>query len=289
VADRTAQGAVARAAVLAGFLRWRVLVSPPAPGADNMALDHALLRRAATEREAILRVYSWCAPTLSLGRHQPARGLYDPHALRLAGIDVVRRPTGGRAVLHYREVTYSVTAPLPTDYPGGVRLRTREVYAAINQLLVAGLRRLGAAVELADPPRTASGGAYAPRPSGMPCFDTATPGEVVARGRKLAGSAQWREGEAILQHGSILIADDQRLLSDLGQSGPVAPVATLQELLGHEPTVDAVADALRAALDATLALSDRPPSTPFDSDPQTNAATAVLRVHYADDAWTWRR
>src|SRR6202030_2409341 len=122
----------------------------------------------------------------------------------------------------------------------------------------------GAPAELADPPRTASGGSYAPRPSITPCFDTATPGEVVARGRKLAGSAQWREGEAILQHGSILIADDQRLLSDLGQFGLAAPVATLQELLGEEPTLETVAEALQTALDATLARCGRPPSTPFE-------------------------
>jgi lipoate-protein ligase A len=254
-----------------------------------MALDHALLRRAATTQHAVLRVYSWSTPTLSFGRHQPARAVYDRVAIHTAGIDVVRRPTGGRAVLHHREVTYSITAPASANARGGMGPKARHVYDAINQLLVEALRALGAAVELADGAGgVVTTGAYPPRPSATPCFDAATPGEVVSGGRKLVGSAQWREGGGILQHGSILIADDQHLVAGLTNAPPSAPVATLRDLLGDEPTLDGVAGALRTALDATLARAAKPRSTLFAWDPETVAAAHALSARYADDAWTWR-
>src|SRR4051794_837993 len=94
------------------YSRWRVLLAPPRSGAENMARDSALQLRAASTSETVFSIYSWDRPTLSFGRHQPAAGLYDVERLRAATVDIVRRPTGGRAILHHREVTYSVTAPL---------------------------------------------------------------------------------------------------------------------------------------------------------------------------------
>ena len=83
-------------------MRWRILLSSPLPGADNMALDEALMDRARVSGEAVLRVYRWTTPTLSLGRNQRAAGLYDLQAAAAAGVTFVRRPTGGRALLHLR-------------------------------------------------------------------------------------------------------------------------------------------------------------------------------------------
>src|SRR4051812_2440297 len=117
--------------------RWRLLIAPPRSGAENMARDSALKARAAHTGETVFSVYSWNAPTLSFGRNQPASGHYDPHKLRDSGVGVVRRPTGGRAILHDREVTYSVTAPLDDQLP------LRETYARINRILQSGLSRLG--------------------------------------------------------------------------------------------------------------------------------------------------
>ena len=272
-----------------------MLVSPPASGADNMALDHALMRRAAISGDAVLRVYGWRAPTLSFGRHQPALGLYDPGAIRDAGMDIVRRPTGGRAVLHHREVTYSVTTPIPhtTASEGGIP--ARNVYEAINTLLVDALRALGISASLA--PRTLRGldthetaHNVTPRPSSHPCFDVATEGEVVVAGRKLVGSAQWRDPGAVLQHGSILIADDQSRLASLSLS-PIlpAPVATVGELLGRDPTIEEVARVLRQALDDTLQRAGAEGAQDYADDGTTAAAASELRAQYADDAWTWRR
>src|SRR4051812_21636868 len=92
--------------------RWRFLVTPPRSGAENMARDIALQERASRTGEAVFSIYSWSTPTLSFGRNQPAIGLYDLDKIQALGIDVVRRPTGGRAILHHREITYSVTAPI---------------------------------------------------------------------------------------------------------------------------------------------------------------------------------
>jgi Lipoate-protein ligase A len=164
---------------------WRVLVTPPASGAENMALDEALMDRARATGEWVLRVYSWSAPTISLGRNQSARGRYDLDRVRELELDMVRRPTGGRAILHDREITYSVTAPV------GDAGDLRESYDRINRLLLRGLRSLGVAASVARP-------ATRSMPPGMaPCFDEPAAGELTLGGRKLAGSAQWRSDDAL--------------------------------------------------------------------------------------------
>ena len=256
-------------------MRWRLLATPPLGAVDNMAYDEALLRRAAATGEAVLRVYGWSGPALSLGRNQPARDDYDEGAMRDRGISVVRRLTGGRAVLHHREVTYSVTAP---DAFGGTR---RESYRRINDLLVRGLHALGADASIAAPSRRS------PAPSTAPCFEEPTAGELVLGSRKLVGSAQYREGGAILQHGSILIEDDQLLVTSLLRL-PVAaapPPATLREALGRAPTIDELAAVL---FDAVGELEDDR-ATKLTPDAAMSNAIGVAAERYRDAAWTWRR
>jgi lipoate-protein ligase A len=258
--------------------RWRLLVSPPLDGAANMALDEALLERARTSGETVLRVYAWRRPTLSLGRNQTALGAYDAERLRSSDVAVVRRPTGGRAILHDREVTYSVTAPVRPDLPRG---GLGESYARINRLLCDGLRRLGVPAEVAG------AGGRAPTPGVAPCFAEPVTGELVLGGRKLAGSAQWREDGALLQHGSILVDGDQSAVSRLLRRPlpPPPPPATLREALGREPEVEEVAEALFAAV-RTLEDSG---ATPLPVDDSLQARAAALRARYDDDRWTWRR
>jgi lipoate-protein ligase A len=263
--------------------RFRLLVTPPLPGPDNMALDDVLLDRARATGECVLRVYGWAAPTLSFGRHQRACGLYDPARLAERGVDAVRRPTGGRAVLHHREITYSVTAPTGALAPHGAPLR--EAYARINRLLLAALRRLGVDACEARP------AGRAPRPDGSACFEVPTGGELVldtARGAaKLVGSAQWQESGALLQHGSILVDDDQSTVGRLTARPlpEVPPPATLRAALGRAPTLDETA----AAFDAALRELEDPDPRPLDVDPPLRAALDRTRVRYLDPAWTWRR
>lgn len=226
--------------------------------------------RAARTNEAVLRVYGWVRPTLSFGRNQLARDKYDVERARESGIDFVRRPTGGRAVLHHREVTYSVTAPVSA-------LGTlRESYALINRLLIHGLRLLGVDAREADPHGAA------PKPGILPCFVVPSKGEIVADGRKLVGSAQVREGGALLQHGSVLVEDDQQLASALllAPAAPPPPPATLRELLGRAPSLAEVASALAAPL---------PDARPLEEDPFLERDVLAATERYRDPAWTWRR
>ena len=254
---------------------WRLLLTPAAGGAENMALDEALMVRARETGEFTLRVYSWATPTLSLGRNQSARRVYDLDRIRARRLSVVRRPTGGRAILHHREITYSVTGPAADA--GDLQ----ESYNRINRVLVAGLERLGVRTELA----AASGRPLPPGPA--PCFDMPSAGELVLDGRKLAGSAQWRSDGALLQHGSILVEDDQSTLAELTlepQRAIPAP-ATLAGVLGHAPSPADVAGALA---DAVKDLED-PFAEELSLEPEIRARAAALVVHFEDDAWTWRR
>lgn len=254
---------------------WRLIVTPPASGAENMALDEALMDRARDTGEWVLRVYSWSGPTISLGRNQSARGRYDLARVRELGLGVVRRPTGGRAILHDREITYSVTAPVQ----GAGDLR--ESYDRINRLLLSALRSLGVAATVASPTSRSA------TPGMAPCFDEPASGELTLDGRKLAGSAQWRSDDALLQHGSILVADDQSLLATLALDGPttITAPATLTDALGSAPELSdvaaALADAVRSLEDATAR------ELVIDEDLRARASALVVR--YVDDAWTWRR
>lgn len=240
-----------------------------------MALDRALMRSVREGSPPILRFYRWNPRCLSLGRNQPARGRYNEDAIRERGIDVVRRDTGGRAVLHDRELTYAAV------FPDGSLGGPRASYAAINRALVAGLRRLGVAAELA--PR---GGHRAAILSLDPCFREAAEGEVVVAGRKLIGSAQWREAGVTLQHGSLLLAGDQAEARDLlldrveGEASP----ATLSELRDPLPAWGSLVGALAAGWAEALDVDLRPSSLTWRED----AAAARESAHYADPARTWR-
>ncbi|HET7233098.1 MAG TPA: lipoate--protein ligase family protein [Longimicrobium sp.] len=268
---------------------WRLIDTPPAPGAWNMAADEALAATVAEGGEPVLRFYRWSPPCLSLGRNQPARGRYDLEALAARGIDVVRRPTGGRAVLHHRELTYTVAAP--QALLGG----PRRAYGAINRALVVGLRRLG--VPAAQQP---AGEGRAPAPSLAPCFAEPVEGEVVAGGRKLVGSAQRRLGEVILQHGSLPMHDDQSAVAAFvlpasadessarsmdGRDADGDAPATLVGVLGREPGWDELTSALAEGFAETFGIRFRAGGL---TDHEAERAAEGAR-RYAGPAWTWHQ
>ncbi len=245
-----------------------------APGAWNMALDHALAETL-REGEGEVRFYAWDPHTISFGRNEPSRDLYDVAAARSEGLAFVRRPTGGRAVLHAHEVTYCVVLPLRSL--GGVRA----AYRRINEGLVAGLRRLGVDAEVSDR------GASVP-PDAGPCFQLPAPGEVVSSARKLVGSAQVRIGGALLQHGSVILRGDQSALARLAGKGDEDPVppATVEKALGHPVDRDAVARALASGL--RLALGSEWAEASYSPE-QFDMARRLERERYGRDTWTWRR
>lgn len=254
-------------------MQWHFLTSPAGAGDVNMAFDEALMQRAASGI-AVFRVYGWSAPTLSLGRNQRARGLYNLVAAREMGVGIVRRPTGGRALLHHREITYSATLPACDA------AEARGAYDFVNGVLVEALRGLGVEAALATQ-------TFALPPGPRPCFDVPAEREIVLGDRKLVGSAQWRHGGALLQHGSILVRDDQQMIPSLmlvpDDANPVA--AALSEALGREPSAGEVAGALRAALHAVTGCAPR------DYEPDAVLLREVDRLSdtYRDDSWTWRR
>lgn len=213
---------------------FRLLVDPPMEGARNMARDVAILDAVvAGKAPPTLRLYSWAPPCLSLGRHQGPDAVDFPFC-REHGIDVVRRPTGGRAVLHHLELTYAVVAPVEKGFlPSNIQ----EAYSLICGVLVEAFRDLGLETELGRE----SLNSQLPRPSStIPCFQAAAGGEILAEGRKLVGSAMRSRGHCILQHGSILLDWDSALQAGAmgvdDQDALRSSVSTLRELLHQVPS-----------------------------------------------------
>jgi lipoyl(octanoyl) transferase len=253
----------------------RLLVTTPADGATNMAVDEALMRRASRSGETIFRVYAWSSPTVSLGRNQIARGRYDLERAQARGIGFVRRPTGGRAILHHRELTYSVAGPA-TGFGS-----LAESYRRVNRLLLDALRMVG--VEAQE----AKSLGRPPIPGLAPCFEAPVTGELVVDGRKLVGSAQLRDGDAFLQHGSILVDDDQPLLAELLHDGRSSSVpSTLRALTGRAVTVPEFAEALGKAVHVHDGLAPRA----FEPDQSLlDDVELLVRTRYEAAGWTWRR
>lgn len=213
---------------------WHLFVEPfGRSGSDNMAFDQALLDGAGRSGTAFLHLYTWRPACLSLGRNEPALRRYDREAIERLGLDVVRRPTGGRAVWHSHEVTYAVAAPV-------ARFGTlRESYQQIHQRLAAALRQLGVPAALAH------SGESRYRLDGGACYGLAVGGEIVARGRKLVGSAQVRQGDAFLQHGSILLDGSQDVVAAVSREwATVSDHTTLAAELGRGVTVAEVVAAI---------------------------------------------
>lgn len=222
--------------------RWRLIVDSDLRGAHNMARDFAILEKVAEAASPpTLRFYGWQPPCLSLGRHQgtDAAGL---EFCRSEGIDVVRRPTGGRALLHHLELTYAVIAPVGVDpLPRGLQ----DAYRSICKALVRAMHALGVEAEL-------TGGevnVHLPSPrSSVPCFEAPAGGEVVVRGRKLIGSAMRAHAGTVLQHGAIVLDWDGRL-----QAGSMG-LADDRDLRPHITTLrdECAGEVERPTLEETL-------------------------------------
>jgi len=251
---------------------WRLFLDDPADGSMNMARDEVHLSVAEQGGPPSLRLYAWKNPTLSLGAHQSAADA-DLRACRRLGVDLVRRPTGGGAVLHHHEITYAVTGRLgEAPFPRSVVA----VYEKIAAALVAGMARLGVAAVAS---RTVASG-LAP----AHCFGEPSSRELIARGRKLAGSAQLRRRGAFLQHGSILVDFDAELLGEVLPASKEAPrPATLRDLTARTIPRGEIVQALTEAFAETLGVSLQPAR----EDPGEGEQIAQLRFSkYLDAQWT---
>lgn len=267
---------------------WRLILSDPAPGVTNMAADEAIVRAVSGGLvPPTLRLYAWDPPCLSLGRAQ-AGDEVDRATCARDGVHVVRRPTGGRAILHTDELTYSVIAPLDDPRLSGDIVAS---YRRLSRALLAALQRVGidaeskaAGQESRSTPRTS-------RDANPVCFEVPSHYELTADdGRKLVGSAQMRTSDAVLQHGTIpLVGDIARIchyLKDPPASDRVrARAATLESALGRPVTWEQVAKAMIAGFASALNLTlDEAGLTPKEQD----WVTEICADKYGSDAWTWR-
>jgi lipoyl(octanoyl) transferase len=229
---------------------WRLLDTGPNLAAYNMAIDEELLARAqAGEKIPVLRFYTWDPPTVSIGRFQKIETAVDAGACKLLGFDIVRRVTGGRAVLHRRELTYSVIARIDNPlFPPEV-LGT---YKIIASGLLAGLRNLGVDAEMVS-----RGGRHASlvrKDAKDPaCFSSPSWYEIVVQGKKIIGSAQRRLSGAFLQHGSILIDHDPALEAEVIPGGGTGcGVTCIQNELGRQVLLEEVKQAFRNGFSEAL-------------------------------------
>ncbi len=268
---------------------WRLIISPPAAGAWNMALDEAILE-SVVDHQALptLRLYAWAPPCLSLGQAQPSSDV-DLEELTARGWDLVRRPTGGRAILHTDEMTYSVAARLDEPRVAGSIL---ESYRRLSGALLRGLELLHLQAR-ADQEYPLPEGA---QQNGAVCFEVPSNYEITVAGKKLIGSAQARRLGGVLQHGSLpLYGDLTRITQVLTYPDPsaretaarrlIAHAATVESFLGRRPTWEEAAEAFRAAFEEALDLK-LIRSGPLKAE-LTRAEELVARK-YGNPEWTLR-
>ncbi len=266
---------------------WRLLITAPARGAWNMAVDESILEHISRGASLpTLRFYSWQPPCLSLGQAQPFADV-DVHRLDKRGWEVVRRPTGGRAILHTDELTYSITAP--TDEPR-VAGSILESYNRLAGALLQAVRSLGLPVEIKE-----DSGVSHQKPNPV-CFEVPSAYEITVHGKKLIGSAQARRKEGVLQHGSLPLTGNLARITEAlifadesarhaAAERLLARATTVESVLGHEVLWNDAAQAFIWAFEATLdlKLEEQPLS-----ENERGRADELVREKYDHPDWTQR-
>lgn len=275
---------------------WRLVNTGSSSGARNMAIDEAVMLSYADKKvPPTIRFYGWEPAAVSIGYFQQAAKEIDYAFCREQGIDVVRRLTGGRAVLHAAELTYSIV--VAEDYPGMPPTITAS-YRYLTQGLLLGLAKIGLTAEMTKPQSS-----YAQRVPGHPaqhssaaCFDAPSHYELTVGGKKLIGSAQVRKKGVILQHGSILLDFSPELLAGVLNAASERKKALSQMLerratslrtaLGRTLTYDeaytAMAEGFAAALPAELQKSQL-------TEEEQALAGALCREKYGRQEWTRKK
>jgi lipoate-protein ligase A len=234
--------------------RWLYLVDPPQSGAENMRIDRALLEWAeeCTDNVTAVRFYRWSVPTISLGRNQKLQDAIDPEYCRRQAIPIVLRPTGGRAVFHHTEVTYSLVSNDPDFFP---LKNISETYRLIATALQAGLERLGLPIRLAKGKPNSNFSAEGEGKN--PCFASPSRYELLSGSLKIVGSAQRRLRRSFLQHGSIpLRVDYPQMARALASEESLLRerVISVLEAASREVTFEELCEALRVGIEETFSI-----------------------------------
>jgi len=267
---------------------WRLILDNPAIGAQNMARDEAILSQIGTAAAPpTLRLYAWEPACLSLGYAQSGRDL-DRERLAENGWQVVRRMTGGRAILHTNELTYSVALPLDHPFAAGGII---ESYRRLSAALLEAVNTIGLNANADRHEAT-----RAVKRPGPVCFELPSDYEITAGGKKLIGSAQVRRQHAMLQHGTLPLTGDIARICDALSAGDNAEreanrervrarATTLSEALGRSVSYNEAADAIIHAFERCFDIQ-------FTAGELSNAeatrAHDLASTRYAADAWTLR-
>ncbi len=264
---------------------WFLLDQEPLDGALNMAVDHYLLNQleqAGLDRP-VLRLYQWSRPTLSLGYHQRWQRAVDLEAAKRLGTDVVRRLTGGRAVLHDRELTYSLVAPTSHPFSQSIADNYRTIghaLARFSQSIAPHTHAAGAQPQNRDLVRGA-----------LPCFASISDQEIQEGTRKLIGSSQKVGRGAFLQHGSIPLFDHAAQLQELTRTSLNMReyMATLEDLYQQQeqsmPTITTLKQAFASAFEASFEVQMKPLEIALD----TEEINLLVESKYGNNEWTFRR
>jgi lipoyl(octanoyl) transferase len=266
---------------------WRLLITPPAHGAWNMALDESILEHIGRGKSLpTLRLYAWDPPCLSLGHAQPFADV-DMKRLRERGWELVRRLTGGRAILHTDELTYSVIAPNNEPRVAGTVL---ESYNRLARALLLAVKELDLPVEMKE------GRVDHPSMPNPVCFEVPSTYEITVNEKKLIGSAQARKRDGVLQHGSLpLVGDLTRICQALAFESETARetaskrllerATTVESALGRQVRWEAAAQSFIHAFEAQLGLSLVEGEI---SESEAKRTDELVKEKYAHPSWTER-
>jgi lipoate-protein ligase A len=266
-----------------GSHRWRLLPAIEDSGYRQMAIDHALLESVGEGKAPpTLRFYSWRPPALTIGRFQSIRGI-DLKACAHRGIEVVRRPTGGKAILHLHDFTYSIVLPLAQVLHPSVE----ESYLWICRGIMVSLRILGIPAELVAR-------SIPSRDEREACFAVPAVADLACRGLKICGSAQVRKGGALLQHGSLMLREHRDILFSLFNYPSLRERKTrLEEYRrkctdlereGYSPSREEIAQAFIRGFEETFGIE----LSPGELSLEEKERAATLLGFYSSKAWTSR-
>jgi lipoate-protein ligase A len=263
--------------------KWRLMVNGRLPASLNMAMDEALFRLCSNETGGlfpVIRFYLWENPTLSFGSSQQFEKAVDREYCKKAGYDIIRRPTGGRAVLHDKEITYCVVARIGKELGDSIQ----ETYRLISEGIVEGLLELGIKVNTYGN----EGAEKTDKLTYLPCFASSTRYEIAFNGKKIVGSAQRRNNAAFLQHGSIMLDfESAELLKAIGADptnteNPANYMTSINEILGRRTDFNEVLPYLVKGFEKRFKVKiDRQDLT----DKETAATSFFNEIKYSRDEW----
>jgi len=259
---------------------WTLIIDRlPLSGSLNMAIDDYLFRSLSEKSQTYLRFYTWERPTVSLGYSQSVEKVVDIKYCRMHGIDIVRRMTGGKLVLHHKEVTYSLCSSDRKTFTS----KLAESYRLISEALIQGLKKMELKPYLADaPPNHYTRG-------NLPCFSYPAKNEIEVDGKKIIGSAQKRIGSRFIQHGSIPLEENEEYLEAVsflgGNKGMVRMISlsqALQRKVDFNWAVNRFIEGISEFFQVTWIYK-------VFNDKEKKEIQKIEKERYANDDWTFQK